>query len=103
MEQVNHVLTPTDLIEEPILLEGRRSSSGVLLSPEVLEQVRGAEAGDNFYMLKKDSQRRLTLVKVLQQDKAMICRQWYQLLLKEVPDTCLTQVGMMKLYIELMD
>ena len=64
----------------------------MLLSPEVLEQVRGAEVGDNFYMLKKDSQRRLTLVKVLQHDRAIICRQWHQLLMKEVADSCLTQV-----------
>ena len=98
-DPISHVLTPTDQIEDPIvLLEGRRSSTGALLSPDVLDQIRnesgeGATSNDNFYMLKKDSQRRLTLVKVLQQDKGSICRQWLALMTKEVPEHSLNQVG----------
>ena len=93
-----HVLTPTDQIEDPMLDAGRRSSSGALLSPEVMDQIRSAEGDsgsmdDNFYLLKKDSQRRLTLVKVLQHDRVVICSQWHQLLMKEVADTCLTLVN----------
>ncbi len=91
----SHVLTPTEqLMEDPMLSllssEGRRSSSGALLSPEVLEQMKN-EDNDNFYLLKKDSQRRLTLVKVLQNDKSIICQQWHQLLEKDVQDLCLTE------------
>lgn len=52
----------------------RRNSSGSLLSPEV-------EAGgdtDGFYLLKKDSQRRTTLAKVLAHDGSKICDVWLQ-------------------------
>ena len=104
-----HALTPTDqLLDDPLLqllADGRRSSSGALLSPEVLDQIRGnggvlATSGiipedahdgdDNFYLLKKDSQRRLTLVRVLKHDRIVICQQWHQLLMKDVSDLCLT-------------
>lgn len=62
----------------------RRSSSGGLLSPEV-ELGAGAKGTapslaegeqDGFYLLKKDSQRRTTLSRVLAQDGAKICEVW---------------------------
>lgn len=52
----------------------RRGSTGTLLSPEV---DTGIET-DGFYLLKKDSQRRTTLAKVLAQDGAKICELWMQ-------------------------
>lgn len=52
----------------------RRGSSGTLLSPEV---DNGLES-DGFYLLKKDSQRRTTLSKVLAQDNHKICDLWMQ-------------------------
>ncbi|XP_050097866.1 mitogen-activated protein kinase kinase kinase 15 isoform X2 [Anopheles aquasalis] len=65
----------------------RRSSSGVLLSPEVeltssttskspLGAVGEASESDGFYLLKKDSQRRTTLDKVLYHDVNKICEVW---------------------------
>jgi len=62
----------------------RRSSTGVLLSPEVdvsstSKTVSGETSeSDCFYLLKKDSQRRQTLSKVLGQDEAEICRRWME-------------------------
>lgn len=65
----------------------RRSSSGGLLSPEV-ELTGSAKAGpglggethetDGFYLLKKDSQRRVTLSKVLSIDEKKICIEWME-------------------------
>lgn len=72
-------------------LNHRRCSSGNLLSPEVdmagativdgVGVVGGKVLGeasetDGFYMLKKDSQRRTTLSKVLSHDEAKICAVW---------------------------
>nr|XP_033339971.1 mitogen-activated protein kinase kinase kinase 15 isoform X1 [Megalopta genalis]XP_033339980.1 mitogen-activated protein kinase kinase kinase 15 isoform X1 [Megalopta genalis]XP_033339988.1 mitogen-activated protein kinase kinase kinase 15 isoform X1 [Megalopta genalis]XP_033339997.1 mitogen-activated protein kinase kinase kinase 15 isoform X1 [Megalopta genalis]XP_033340005.1 mitogen-activated protein kinase kinase kinase 15 isoform X1 [Megalopta genalis] len=58
----------------------RRSSSGGLLSPEVeLGGQPGQKTGEEqegFYLLKKDSQRRMTLTRVLTQDEAKICEVW---------------------------
>uniref|UniRef100_A0AAR5P235 mitogen-activated protein kinase kinase kinase n=1 Tax=Dendroctonus ponderosae TaxID=77166 RepID=A0AAR5P235_DENPD len=52
----------------------RRNSSGTLLSPEA---DLGIET-DGFYLLKKDSQRRTTLAKVLANDGNKICDLWMQ-------------------------
>uniref|UniRef100_A0A182PTE7 Protein kinase domain-containing protein n=1 Tax=Anopheles epiroticus TaxID=199890 RepID=A0A182PTE7_9DIPT len=63
----------------------RRSSSGGLLSPEIdittgtaskLPLVGEANESDGFYLLKKDSQRRQTLDKVLCHDVTKICELW---------------------------
>lgn len=52
--------------------EYRRNSTGTLLSPDA----EGGVETDGFYLLKKDSQRRQTLTKVLSQDGAKICDLW---------------------------
>uniref|UniRef100_A0A182W489 mitogen-activated protein kinase kinase kinase n=1 Tax=Anopheles minimus TaxID=112268 RepID=A0A182W489_9DIPT len=63
----------------------RRSSSGGLLSPEIdittgtaskLPLAAEANESDGFYLLKKDSQRRQTLDKVLCHDVTKICELW---------------------------
>uniref|UniRef100_A0A182MFC3 MAP3K HisK-N-like globin domain-containing protein n=1 Tax=Anopheles culicifacies TaxID=139723 RepID=A0A182MFC3_9DIPT len=63
----------------------RRSSSGGLLSPEIdittgtaskLPLAGEANESDGFYLLKKDSQRRQTLDKVLCHDVTKICELW---------------------------
>uniref|UniRef100_A0A182SEJ8 Protein kinase domain-containing protein n=1 Tax=Anopheles maculatus TaxID=74869 RepID=A0A182SEJ8_9DIPT len=63
----------------------RRSSSGVLLSPEIdittataskLPLAGDANESDGFYLLKKDSQRRQTLDRVLCHDATKICEKW---------------------------
>jgi len=82
------ILTPTDqsILENPLNTAARRDSSGILQSPDVLDPARE----DGFYLLKKDSQRRATLVRILKDDKHNICATWHELLLKDVPDSCIT-------------
>ena len=75
-------ITPTELMDP--IFENRRPSATSILSADVLDSVRGEpdflEANDRFYLLKKDSQRRLTLVHVLQKDKALIIDSWLRLI-----------------------
>merc|ERR1719410_162658 len=79
------ILTPTENTTDP-LSTTRRDSSGVLQSPDVLDPAKE----DGFYMLKKDSQRRTTLVKIMKDDKLNICHTWHSLLLRDVPDSCIS-------------
>lgn len=73
-------------------LTHRRSSSGVLLSPEVdvsstSKTVPGeTNESDGFYLLKKDSQRRQTLSKVLTQDEQKICAVWMEKIENDRPE-----------------
>ncbi|XP_063226712.1 mitogen-activated protein kinase kinase kinase 15 isoform X2 [Bacillus rossius redtenbacheri] len=68
----------------------RRSSSGGLLSPEVELSTGPRAEQDGFYLLKKDSQRRMTLSRVLSQDEHKICEVWMKNLCRDVGDTALT-------------
>uniref|UniRef100_A0A1B6D1S4 mitogen-activated protein kinase kinase kinase n=2 Tax=Clastoptera arizonana TaxID=38151 RepID=A0A1B6D1S4_9HEMI len=72
----------------------RRSSSGGLLSPEVDNGLRGPAGTpteqDGFYLLKKDSQRRMTLSRVLNQDQNNICQVWLKNIIQDVGETIIT-------------
>ncbi|XP_033608100.1 mitogen-activated protein kinase kinase kinase 15 isoform X1 [Cryptotermes secundus] len=79
----------------------RRSSSGGLLSPEVdlspgakgpggAPVLGEAAEHDGFYLLKKDSQRRMTLSRVLSQDEHKICEVWMKNIHRDVGETVLT-------------
>ncbi|XP_066582045.1 mitogen-activated protein kinase kinase kinase 15 isoform X3 [Prorops nasuta] len=70
----------------------RRSSSGGLLSPEVEVGTPGQKSGEEqegFYLLKKDSQRRMTLTRVLSQDETKICEVWMRGIHQDVGHTVL--------------
>ncbi|KAH8343720.1 mitogen-activated protein kinase kinase kinase 15 [Drosophila kikkawai] len=71
-----------ELPSNQFLLE-RRNSSGFLLSPEIepttpslRTSISETSETDGFYRLKKDSQRRTTLSKVLALDESKICDIW---------------------------
>lgn len=80
----------------PSLSQIRRSSSGGLTSPEG-EPRNGAPGQDaeqdGFYMLKKDSQRRMTLSRVLTQDEIKICEDWMENISQQIGDTSLNEVS----------
>ncbi|XP_065090432.1 mitogen-activated protein kinase kinase kinase 15 isoform X2 [Ochlerotatus camptorhynchus] len=99
IQMPNHVSSIGNLAETPSLeIESiepppagfqlnRRSSSGGLLSPEVdlpstssKSPLLAGEANesDGFYLLKKDSQRRATLHRVLEHDERKICQVWME-------------------------
>lgn len=72
-----------DIIELSTNRIERRNSSGFLLSPEIEPQtpslrtsISDTSETDGFYRLKKDSQRRTTLSKVLALDESKICEIW---------------------------
>ncbi|XP_062121953.1 mitogen-activated protein kinase kinase kinase 15 isoform X1 [Drosophila sulfurigaster albostrigata] len=72
-----------DIIEMGTNHIERRNSSGFLLSPEIepltpslRTSISDTSETDGFYRLKKDSQRRTTLSKVLALDESKICELW---------------------------
>ncbi|KAL1139853.1 hypothetical protein AAG570_006830 [Ranatra chinensis] len=71
------------------LIFTRRSSSGGLMSPEVEGGPKPPLEQDGFYLLKKDSQRRMTLSKVLSQDQVSICTIWFNKINTDLGDTAL--------------
>lgn len=74
-------ITPTELTD-PIFESTRRLSSGAIMSTDAVDKGYTepdlSESSDRFYLLKKDSQRRLTLVRVLLMDKALIIDSWFK-------------------------
>ncbi|XP_026821613.1 mitogen-activated protein kinase kinase kinase 15 isoform X3 [Rhopalosiphum maidis] len=71
----------------------RRQSSGALASPEIDMGTAGSTAEaehDGFYRLKKDSQRRTTLARVLAQDQATLGKVWLQFIRREFGQPKLT-------------
>ncbi|KAG6450678.1 hypothetical protein O3G_MSEX006720 [Manduca sexta] len=84
----------TDEMDNGDTILNRRSSSGGLLSPEVdmTNVTRSSIDGeqDGFYLLKKDSQRRLTLSRVLEQDSEKICSKWMLSVQQDFGNTVLT-------------
>ncbi|XP_041986234.1 mitogen-activated protein kinase kinase kinase 15 isoform X2 [Aricia agestis] len=84
----------TDDMENSDTILNRRSSSGGLLSPEV-DMINVPRSSidiehDGFYLLKKDSQRRLTLSRVLEQDSEKICSKWMLSIQQDFGNTVLT-------------
>lgn len=84
----------------------RRSSSGGLLSPEVDTVSKGTAPSlvegeqDGFYLLKKDSQRRTTLSRVLAQDGQKICEVWMEKIhTRNLGETVLSLVTKILFYI----
>lgn len=53
---------------------------------------------DGFYLLKKNSQRRMTLSRVLMQDEGRICADWMAHIGHEIGDTKLTYVSLYSSY-----
>ena len=50
---------------------------------------------DGFYRLKKDSERRVMLVRVLETERSQICNHWEELILNDLPsgkETSITKV-----------
>ncbi|CAH0714549.1 unnamed protein product, partial [Brenthis ino] len=84
----------TDEMDSNDTILNRRSSSGGLLSPEVdMTNVPRSSIDiehDGFYLLKKDSQRRLTLSRVLEQDSEKICSKWMLSIQQDFGNTVLT-------------
>lgn len=67
------------------------------MSPDIID---GKD--DGFYRLKKDSERRKTLVNVLEKERSRICDHWYEIVLKDLPNNAETSLTKDHLFI-LMD
>ena len=65
--------------------------SGSVMSPEIQDGTQ-ARSQDPFYMLKKDSQRRSDLNRVLKEDANIIATQWHESFLRVRPETAITEV-----------
>ncbi|XP_050428369.1 mitogen-activated protein kinase kinase kinase 15 isoform X3 [Adelges cooleyi] len=69
----------------------RRQSSGTLVSPEIDMGTAGSSEHDGFYMLKKDSQRRTTLARVLAHDQLTLCKIWMSYIRREFGQSMLEE------------
>lgn len=59
---------------------------------------KSGEEQEGFYLLKKDSQRRMTLTRVLNQDEAKICEVWMRGIYQAEGQTVLQMVRRRALY-----
>ncbi|XP_044584193.1 mitogen-activated protein kinase kinase kinase 15 isoform X2 [Cotesia glomerata] len=88
--------TPSiDISEDASCTMTRRSSSGGLMSPEVEltgqpEQKGVGDEQEGFYFYKKDSQRRMTLTRVLTQDGATLCKVWLEYINRDGAQTVIS-------------
>jgi len=78
--------TPTELME-PTFESRRHSTDDSIGSPAILgiTEPDFSETSDRFYLLKKDSQRRAFVVRVLKVDKSLIIDSWHRIIAK--PDS----------------
>ncbi|KAG5678685.1 hypothetical protein PVAND_008335 [Polypedilum vanderplanki] len=109
--EFDSITTPSvDAVENDFNVSFRRSSTGVLLSPEVdvpsstsKLPVGETNESDGFYLLKKDSQRRQTLSKVLSQDETKICEVWIEKIAHDRPEKIIDITHLEKLIRALRD
>lgn len=74
-----------------IIDSSRRNSSDTLLSPEIeLGTNQKSPEQDGFYLVKKDTQRRTTLSRVLTQDKHNISKIWSKCIYRDTGDALLS-------------
>lgn len=98
------ITTPSvDVVESEFNPHFRRGSSGVLLSPEVdvssTSKISPGEMSesDGIWILKKDSQRRQTLFKVLSEDEKKICDTWMEKIENERSEKTVLEMVKIKL------
>ena len=83
--------TPTEYLNDPIFADNRRSSAGSLLTTEMgFNEPDLNESSDQFYVIKKESQRRHTLVRVLQKDQ--IIDFWHMQISNSQQNSSITKV-----------
>ena len=83
--------TPTEYLNDPIFADNRRSSAGSLLTTEMgFNEPDLNESSDQFYVIKKESQRRHTLVRVLQKDQ--IIDSWHMQVANSQQNSSITKV-----------
>lgn len=61
------------------------------MSPEIDMGTAGSSEHDGFYMLKKDSQRRTTLARVLAHDQLTLCKIWMSYIRREFGQSMLEE------------
>ena len=76
------------------LSETTIARDGSIMSPDIVD---GKD--DGFYRLKKDSERRVMLVRVLETEKARICEHWHEIFLKDLPNNRETSIAKDHLFI----
>ena len=83
-------ITPTEMLD-PIFADNRRASAGSLLTTEMgFNEPDLNESSDRFYVIKKESQRRHTLVRVLQKDQ--IIDSWHMQVANSQQNSSITKV-----------
>lgn len=83
-----NILTPNSFDESPQLSRKRGTSSDIMCSPPVTDSTLNGGSEEQFFVVKKEGQRRATLYQIMSENSEQLCEAWFSGL-EKVAGQCL--------------